>query len=89
MKSRTTDRFRSCFARMPEEIQRQAREAYERFVDHPSHPSLRYKRVHHALPVYSVRVSLDYRAVGVRDGDEMIWFWIGPHTEYERLLAAL
>jgi hypothetical protein len=89
MKSRTTDRFRACFARLSEEVQGQAREAYARFIENPSHPSLRYKRVHSILPVYSVRISLDYRAVGVRDGDEMIWFWIGPHAEYERLLTKM
>ena len=89
MNSCTTDRFRACFARLPQEIQRQAREAYTRFADNPSHPSLRFKKVHTAPSVYSVRISLEYRALGVRDGDTMIWFWIGPHSEYERLLASL
>jgi len=89
MNSRTTERFRACFARLPQEIQRQAREAYTRFVDNPSHPGLRFKQVHPVQPVYSVRISLDYRALGVREGDTMVWFWIGPHSDYERLLASL
>jgi hypothetical protein len=89
MKSRTTERFRTCFQHLPHEIQRQAREAYRRFIENPAHPSLRFKLVHAVLPIYSVRISLDYRAVGVRDGDEMIWFWIGPHSEYERLLSSI
>ena len=89
MNSRTTERFRACFARLPREIQRQAREAYTRFADNPSHPGLRFKQVHTIQPIYSVRISLDYRALGVRDGETMIWFWIGPHSDYERLLTSL
>ncbi len=89
MNSRTTERFRTCLARLPREIQRQAREAYTRFAENPSHPSLRFKRVHPTEPVYSVRISSDYRALGVRDGDTMIWFWIGSHTDYDRLPASL
>jgi hypothetical protein len=34
-------------------------------------------------------VTLGYRAVGVREGGTIIWFWIGPHAEYERLLSRL
>lgn len=89
MKSCTTERFRSCFARLPLEIQRQAREAYKQFAENPLHPSLRFKKVHTDQPVFSVRISLDYRALGVRDDDTLIWFWIGPHSEYNRLLASL
>lgn len=41
------------------------------------------------LPVYSVRIDLDWRAVGVLQGDTMVWFWIGSHGDYERLLSKL
>ncbi len=89
MKSRTTARFRRAYAELPEQVRRQARAAYKLFVQNPQHPSLRFKRVHTTLPVYSVRINLDYRAVGVRDGDEIVWFWIGAHAEYDQLLARL
>jgi hypothetical protein len=89
MNSCTTERFRACLSRLPQEIRRKASDAYKLFADNPSHPSLRFKRVHTDQPVFSVRISLDYRALGVRDGDTLIWFWIGPHSDYERLLASL
>jgi len=89
VKSRTTERFRSAFAKLPESAQHRARTAYQRFKEDPSHPSLRFKRVHPTLAVYSARVSLDYRAVGVMEDDEMIWFWIGSHADYDQLLAQL
>jgi hypothetical protein len=45
--------------------------------------------VHHTLPIYSVRIDLDWRAVGVLRDGEMLWFWIGPHKEYENLLGQM
>ncbi len=68
-------------------MQERARAAYRLFQREPSHPSLRFKLVHPSRPIYSVRIGLAYRALGVRDGDEIIWFWIGSHTDYDRLLS--
>ncbi len=89
MNSRTTERFRKSFAQLPEHVQQQARQAYQKFKQNPNYPSLRLKQVHSTRPIYSVRISLDYRALGVREGEEMIWFWIGSHADYEKLLARL
>lgn len=89
MISHTTKRFRSCFERLTTDIQQQARQAYHRWIENPSHPGLRFKSVHPTQPIFSIRVSMNYRALGVREGDTMIWFWIGAHGEYDRLLASL
>jgi hypothetical protein len=89
MNSRTTDRFRKAFADLPKRIQTQSRAAYRLFRQNPLHPSLRFKRVHPVLSVYSVRINLDYRAVGVRRETGMVWFWIGTHSEYDTLLENL
>lgn len=89
MKSRTTERFRSAFERLPAAVQRRAGAAYGLFRKDPHHPSLRFKQVHPTRLIYSVRIGLGYRALGVRDRDEIIWFWIGSHADYDRLLADL
>jgi hypothetical protein len=89
VKSRTTARFRDAFAQLPPPIQAQARRAYQRFKQNPQHPSLRFKKAHEVQPVYSVRINLDYRAIGVQIDDQMVWFWIGCHAAYERLLRTL
>lgn len=89
MKSRTTARFREAFADLPEDVQDQAREAYRRFVQDPWHPGLRFKPVHARLPIYSARVSRGYRALGYRKEDGVVWFWIGSHADYDRLLTQL
>lgn len=81
MISRTTERFWRGFQRLPREIQEQARSAYRLFRQDPHHPSLRFRCVHQTEPVYSARVGLHYRAVGVVDGNTIIWFWIGSHAE--------
>ena len=39
--------------------------------------------------MYAVRVTLNYRSLGLLDGQEITWFWIGNHADYERLLGAL
>ncbi|MDM9385119.1 hypothetical protein QUB80_31165 [Chlorogloeopsis sp. ULAP01] len=64
MKSRTTAQFRKAFAGLSEQVQEQAREAYRQFKQDPSHPSLRFKKVHPEIPIYSARISKNYRAVG-------------------------
>lgn len=90
MVSRTTARFRRAYAGLPERVRAQAREAYRTFARDPQHPGLRLKPVHPSRPVYSARVGLGYRALAVReDGDVWVWFWIGSHAEYDRLLAGL
>ena len=40
-------------------------------------------------PVFSARVGLGYRALGVREGDAIVWFWIGTHAEYDQLISSL
>jgi hypothetical protein len=89
VKSRRTKRFHECFAQLPSDIQNQARQAYQLFQGNPGHPGLRFKRVHQTEPIYAVRVSQGYRAVGVLKDEAIIWFWIGSHAAYDRLLSRL
>jgi hypothetical protein len=89
VRSRTNERFRKSFEALPDEIQRKAREAYARWHEDPSHPSLQYKKVHPTQPIYSVRIALGWRAVGIVLENQMVWFWIGSHAEYDKLLGQL
>jgi hypothetical protein len=89
MNSHITDKFRKAFAEMPADVQKQARQAYRLFIENPHHPSLRFKSIHPIRPIYSVRIGMDYRAVGIRDGDDIIWYWIGSHAEYDKLVRQL
>ena len=87
MKSHTTAGFWKLLAALPNDVQREARSAYRRFIENSRHPSLRFKQIGGSDRLVSVRISRDYRAVGVRGrSDEIVWFWAGHHKEYERLL---
>lgn len=89
MKSVTTERFRRQYAAASEQRQRQIKRAYKLWQENTAHPSIRFKKVHDTEPIYSARVDLDWRAVGVFQEDTVVWFWVGPHDEYDALLKRL
>ena len=89
MNSKTTKRFRQMLSKLPKDIRQQAREAYKLFSENSRHPSLQFKKIHSTESIYAARININYRVVGVVDNGEIIWFWIGPHTEYEKLLDEL
>jgi hypothetical protein len=39
--------------------------------------------------VYSVRVGIGWRALGLLEGDTVIWFWVGSHAEYDSILRRI
>lgn len=87
MISKATDAFWKAYRDLPAEIKQRARVAYRLWRENPSHPSLRFKTIHATEPIYSVRIGLGWRAVGVRSGEEMVWFWIGSHADYDTLVS--
>lgn len=89
MKSCTTLKFRKAFSNLPSKIQEKARIAYQQFLINPWQPNLRFKQIHSVLPIYSVRIGIEYRALGQRIEDEIIWFWIGSHAEYEKIISII
>lgn len=89
MNSFLTEDFLTLYRLMEESVRHQARQAYKLFELDPHHPSLRFRRVHPTRPIYSARVGIDYRVVGVREGDDIHWFWIGSHSEYDHVLKRL
>lgn len=86
MNSRTTSAFWKRYGSLPLAVRQQARKAYKLWQENPSHPSLFFKRVKENQPLYSVRIGLAYRAVGLLKDGTLTWFWIGHHAEYDRLL---
>ena len=87
MNSRTTDAFWKRYRRLPLEVRRQAVQAYRLWRQNPRLPGLRFKLMHAATRVYSVRVNDSYRALGRLEGDTMIWFFIGTHDDYMGTLS--
>jgi len=52
-----------------------------------SHPSLQFKQVSAQRSVHSARIGLGYRALGNVESDTLVWFWIGSHADYDRLVS--
>jgi hypothetical protein len=87
--SETTREFRERLAELPPPIRKYAKSVYRRWKAEPSHPSLQFKLIHQTLPIYSVRIGLHWRAIGLKEGEKMIWFWIGSHKEYDQKIKNL
>ena len=86
MRSFTSRRFRELYSSLPDEIKLRAKRAYQLFRRNPAHPGLSFKKVHNQEDIYSARIGLGYRALAQLDGDDVVWFWIGTHAEYDRIL---
>ena len=85
MNHRATPRFWKCYHQLPDDVQALADRCFQLLRQNPQHPSLHFKKVGR---FHSVRVGLHYRAVAVEADAAFAWFWIGSHTEYDRLLGA-
>jgi hypothetical protein len=53
----------------------------------PRHPSLHFKQVGRTKQLWSLRVGAHHRALAVEKPEGLVWFWIGPHAEYDQLLS--
>jgi hypothetical protein len=86
MISRTTERFWKRYHELPENIKKEAKKAFQQFKKNPYYPGLYFKRIHSTRPIFSLRITKDYRAVGFQEEKYIIWVWIGSHSDYDSLL---
>jgi hypothetical protein len=74
------------YDRLPEKIKALADKNFDLLKRDPRHPSLQLKK---AGRLWSARVGLDFRVLAYDSSEGLVWFWIGPHDEYERHLSSL
>jgi hypothetical protein len=86
LKHTASARFWQCFDKLPAEVQTLARRNFQLLRADPSHPSLQFKPLGGGR-MYSARVGLHYRALGVSVAGGVHWFWIGSHAEYDKLVG--
>jgi len=84
-----TEDFIKHYRALPQQIREQARKNYRLWKQDARHPSLHFKQIHTTEPIYSVRIGRGWRALGLREGDAIYWFWIGSHADYDDLLSRL
>jgi hypothetical protein len=75
--------FWESYERLPEIIRKLAEQCYEILKSNPRHPSLHFKKIE---KYRSVRVGLHYRSLAVQIPEGLLWFWIGTHDEYKRMI---
>jgi len=48
---------------------------------------LHFKCINQTENIWSARISLNHRAIGIFEGDTVTWFWAGNHDDYERFFS--
>lgn len=84
MRHRATPRSWALYHALPAEVRALADRCFAQLRADPAHPSLQFRPVGQ---FWSARVGLHYRALAVREGNDVAWFWIGSHAEYDSLLG--
>jgi len=80
---RTTPAFWKCYRALPASVRALADKNFALLKADSSHPSLHFKRVRE---FWSARVGSHYRALALQEGEQLFWFWIGPHAQYNYLI---
>lgn len=75
--------FWKCYHALTADIRELADKSFALLQTDSAHPSLHFKKVGRYR---STRVGLRYRALAVEVDDGLLWFWIGDHVEYDRLI---
>lgn len=87
MISRATPAFWRAYDNLNASERESARRAFRLFSTNSGHNSLQFKKLRGYTDVWAVRVTLDVRAVGYRQGDTIEWVWIGTHDEFDKLFG--
>jgi hypothetical protein len=83
MKYFASPSFWELYEKLPAAVQELADKNFELLKSDSKHPSLHLKKTG---KYWSVRVGIKYRALGIEIDEGMLWFWIGTHAEYDRML---
>ena len=84
MKHFASEDFWRAYNQLPAAVRDLADKNFALLKSAPQHPSLHFKKVGR---YWSVRVGLRYRALALEVEDGLLWFWIGPHAEYDKMVG--
>ena len=90
LKSVLAPKFFESYRRLPPGMKAKAKESYRLFKADPRNVHFKViKRLSEGAPLCSARITRNYRVLGVLEADTVIWFWVGSHDDYVRLIAEL
>lgn len=84
MKHFASPSFWSAYEALPSAVRSLADKNFELLKTDSKHPALHLK---HVGRYWSARVGLHYRALAVDAEDGLVWFWIGSHADYDKLVG--
>jgi hypothetical protein len=85
LKHHASSDFWNCFTALPKNIRELARKNFELLKQNPSHPSLHLKKIGDFV---LARVGSSYRVLGRNVPDGILWFWIGSHADYDKIIGS-
>lgn len=83
MRHYASPKFWGCYRTLPKNVRDLADKNFELLKVNPKHPSLHFKQIGN---LWSVRVGKHFRALGLDKEQGIVWFWIGSHADYDRLI---
>ena len=83
MKHFASPQFWRLYRQLSPEVRALADKNFKLLKADPKHPSLHFKKI---ARLWSVRVGAHYRALGLDKSEGVVWFWIGSHSDYDKLL---
>ena len=87
MKSATLPSFWTNYKALNITTRKRAKKSYLLWKENPFHSSLHFKCINGQENIWSVRITKNYRAIGIFEADTVTWFWIGSHDDYERFFS--
>ncbi len=83
MKHFASPQFWQLYRQLPQQTRNLADKNFQLLKADPKHPSLHFKKID---KLWSVRVGAHYRALGIDRLEGVVWFWIGSHADYDKLV---
>lgn len=87
MRHTALPRFWDCYNSLPANIRAAADKNCKLLKADPTHPSLHFKKLGGRDGIWSVRIGTSYRALGRETDQGVAWFWIGSHSDYDKILG--
>ena len=72
--------FWDAYQKLPPAVRELADKNYALLKTDSCHPSLHFKKVG---KFWSVRIGIRYRALATEVDGNLLWFWIGSHSDYD------
>ena len=83
------DELHALVQKLDPKLQDRVYKQFSLLMEMPLYPSLHLKKVKgQKNEQWSIYISRNYRALGYENEGVVRWYWIGHHSEYDKILAS-